>query len=209
MRLVGLTGGIASGKSAVAAMLRAQGVAVVDADQLARDAVALGSPGLAAIVARFGPAVLLDDGTLDRKKLGAIVFADGAARAALNGIVHPEVAVLAAARLDALRAAGVETAVYEVPLLFENNLEAMVDTTLLVAAPEATQLMRLMARDHLDEPAARARLAAQLPLDEKRRRARHVLDNTGTLDELARQLRAVWREVTGEDVVFEVPAGRA
>lgn len=202
MKLIGLTGGIASGKSVVGRMLARAGVPVVDADKLARDAVAPGSPALAAIVERFGDNVLLPDGTLDRKKLGDIVFGDDAERRALNGIVHPRVAELAVERLEELRATGAPVAVYEVPLLFENGLEGMMDATLLVAASEGMQLRRLMARDGIGEEAARARLNAQMPLAEKRKRATHVLENDGSLDELARQLRAVWRDLTGEEVSF-------
>lgn len=202
MKLIGLTGGIASGKSVVGRMLRAAGVPVIDADQLARDAVAPGSPGLERIVERFGDTMLLPDGALDRKKLGEVVFADDRARRDLNAIVHPRVAELAVERVAALRDAGAPVAVYEVPLLFENGLEGMMDATLLVAASDEVQHRRLMARDGIDDAAARARMNAQMPLAEKRRRATRVLENDGTLDELARQLRAAWRDLAGEDVSF-------
>jgi dephospho-CoA kinase len=202
LKLIGLTGGIASGKSTIAAWLRKAGIPVVDADQLSRDAVAPGSPALARIVERFGDEILLPDGGLDRKKLGAIVFADARARADLNAIVHPEVGALALSRLDELRAAGVPVAVYEVPLLFENHLDQMMDGTLLVAASEPVQLRRLMERDGIDEAAARARMGAQMPLDEKRRRATAVVENDGSREESARQLRAAWRTLTGADVAF-------
>lgn len=205
MKLIGLTGGIASGKSVVARMLAAAGVPVVDADVLAREAVAPGSEGLRAVIERFGAGVVAADGTLDRGALAAVVFADPAARRELNAIVHPEVARLAAERLDALRSSGAPMAVYEVPLLFENDLEQAMDATLLVAAPEATQLARMATRDWLDEDAARARLAAQLPLAEKRRRATAVIENDGSLPELAARLRVAWRRVTGDDVAFAPP----
>jgi dephospho-CoA kinase len=202
MKLIGLTGGIASGKSAVAAMLRGAGVPVVDADQLAREAVAPGTPALEAIRARFGEGVLLPDGSLDRKRLGALVFHDDEARAALNAIVHPGVAALAVERLEALRASGANVAVYEVPLLFESGLEGMMDATLLVALDEELQLSRLMARDRIDEAAARARVAAQMPLAAKRARATRVIENDGPLSDTARQLRAAWRDLTGDDTPF-------
>ncbi|MBI1946742.1 MAG: dephospho-CoA kinase [Deltaproteobacteria bacterium] len=205
MKLIGLTGGIASGKSVVARMLAAAGVPVVDADLLAREAVAQGSEGLRAVVARFGAGVVAPDGALDRGALAAVVFADPVARRELNAIVHPEVARLAAERLDALRCGGAPVAVYEVPLLFENDLEQAMDATLLVAAPEATQLARMATRDRLDDDAARARLAAQLPLAEKRRRATAVIENDGSLPELAARLRVAWRSVTGDDVAFAPP----
>jgi dephospho-CoA kinase len=203
MKLLGLTGGIASGKSTVGRMIAAAGVPVIDADLLAREAVAPGSPGLAAIVERFGAAVVTAQGELDRRKVGALVFADEVARRALNAIVHPEVARLAAERLEALRVAGAHGwCVYEVPLLFENGLEAAMDATLLVAVPDDVQLRRLMQRDGLDENAARARVRAQMPQDEKRRRASVVIDNDGSLDDLARRLAAAWLQVTGETRTF-------
>lgn len=205
MRLIGLTGGIASGKSAVSRMLQAASVPVVDADVLARDAVAPGSAALRAIAARFGSGMVTPDGRLDRKALGAVVFSDAAARADLNAIVHPAVAALAQERLDALRAQGARVAVYEVPLLFENGLEHAMDATLLVAAPEDLQVRRMATRDALDEDAARARIAAQMPLAEKRRRATAVIENDGTLDDLAHRLRDAWRAVTGDDVTFSPP----
>lgn len=209
MKLIGLTGGIASGKSAVARMLAAAGVPVVDADVLAREVVAPGTEGLRAVAARFGAAALAPDGSLDRKALGAIVFGDALARRDLNAIVHPAVASLAVQRLDALRQGGASVAVYEVPLLFENDLDAAMDATLLIAAPEATQLSRMAARDGFDEAAARARLAAQLPLEAKRRRATATIDNDGTLADLSARLRVAWRALTGADVVFDVPAAGA
>ncbi len=202
MRLIGLTGGIASGKSAASRMLRAAGIDVVDADELARDVVAQGSEGLAEVVLVFGPGVLLADGALDRKALGARVFGDDGARRALNGITHPRIAQLAAERTAAIAARGVEACVYDAPLLFENGLDAMMDATILIAVPEDVQLARLIARDGLDEAAARARVAAQLPLAEKIKRATVVIDNAGPLTETARQLARAWRELTGRDVVL-------
>lgn len=198
MKIVGLTGGIASGKSAAARVLRGAGVPVVDADELAREAVLPGTPGLADLVTRFGQEILLPDRTLDRKKLGALIFGDDVARRDLNAMTHPRIAALAMERLDALRSKGSPVAVYEVPLLFENGLEAMMDATLLIAASETLQLERLMKRDGLDESAARARIRAQMPLEEKRRRATRTIENNGSLDELAHQLRQAWRELTGE-----------
>jgi dephospho-CoA kinase len=198
MKVLGLTGGIASGKSTAGRMLAAAGVPVIDADVLARQAVAPGSAGLRAVVDRFGDGVLAADGTLDRKGLGALVFGDDDARRALNAIVHPEVARLAAEQLEALRTTGRHTwCVYEVPLLFENGLDAAMDATLLVAVPDVVQVARVMARDGLDEAAARARIRAQMPQDEKRRRATVVVENDGTVDELASRLRAAWTSVTG------------
>jgi dephospho-CoA kinase len=203
MKLVGLTGGIASGKSTAGRMLARAGVPVVDADVLAREAVAPGSVGLAAIVQRFGPQVLDGTGALDRKQLGAVVFGDDDARRALNAVVHPEVARLAAERFEALRADGRHGwCVYEVPLLFENGLDAAMDATILVAVDDDEQLRRIQRRDGLDEQQARARVRAQMPQRDKRQRATIVVDNDGSLDELARRLAEAWRRVTGEVVVF-------
>lgn len=195
MRIIGLTGGIASGKSTVGRMLRARGICVVDADELAREAVAPGSPALERIRARFGDAVVARDGTLDRAALGAIVFTDAAARTALNAITHPEVARLAAERFARLAAEGRDLVVYEVPLLFENNLEALMDRTVLVACSAEQQLARVQARDGLDEAAARARIAAQMPLEEKRKRASVVIENDADLATLTDRVDAVWRAI--------------
>lgn len=197
MKLVGLTGGIASGKSTVGHMLRDAGVDVIDADVLAREAVAPGTVGLAAVHERFGDAVISSDGTLNRPILGALVFVDDGARRDLNAIVHPEVARLAAERLQALREAGATVAVYEVPLLFENGLDAVMDTTILVACPDDVQLARIMARDGLNEAQAQARVAAQMPLAQKRLRAAFVIENDGDLDQLRRRLRETWLAATG------------
>jgi dephospho-CoA kinase len=197
MKLVGLTGGIASGKSTVGHMLRDAGVDVIDADVLAREAVAPGSVGLAAVHERFGDAVISSDGTLNRPILGALVFVDDGARRDLNAIVHPEVARLAAERLSALREAGATVAVYEVPLLFENGLDAVMDTTILVACPDDVQLARIMARDHLNEAQAKARVAAQMPLAQKRQRAAFVIENDGDLDQLLSRLRETWPLAAG------------
>ena len=142
-------------------------------------------------------------GALDRKKLGAVVFGDDVARRALNAIVHPEVARLAAERFEALRADGTHAwCVYEVPLLFENGLDAAMDATVVVAVADDEQLRRVMARDGLDDAAARARIRAQMPQDEKRRRATVVVENDGSLDDLARGLADAWRHVTGETLVL-------
>jgi dephospho-CoA kinase len=199
MKLIGLTGGIASGKSTAGRLLAARGVPVVDADVLAREAVVPGSPGLAAIVARFGGGILQADGALDRKALGAIVFADADARRDLNAIVHPEVARLAADKLAALRESGAPAAVYEVPLLFESGLEPMFDAILVVACSDETQLHRLMQRDGLDEAAARQRLAAQMPLADKRARATRVIENEGGVDALDAVTWRAWSEVLARD----------
>jgi|SRR6187402_1762598 len=186
LRVFGLTGGIGSGKSAVAARLRARGLPVVDADQLARLAVAPGSPGLARIVAHFGPHVLRPDGELDRPELGQIVFSDAEQRRVLDGIVHPAVRALAASRFQELERAGASLACYEVPLLYEVGLERTYQPVIVVDAPLGLRSARIAARDGLDETQVKARIAAQIPLEDKVRRADYVIDNRGTLADLDR-----------------------
>ncbi len=184
MRIVGLTGGIASGKSTLAAALRELGAPVIDADALARDAVRRGSPALARIAAEFGPDVLGPDGELDRKAMAARVFADPSARERLEAIVHPAVRAGVAAETARLAAAGHPLALYDVPLLFERGLDREVDGVVVVYAPPEVQVARLRARDGMTPAEARARLDAQMPIDEKARRADVLVDNSGDLASL-------------------------
>ena len=177
MRLVGLTGGIATGKSTFASALRALGVPVLDADQLARAVVAPGAPALAEVAAAFGPGVLDPDGALDRKAMAALVFADPAARRRLEAITHPAIRRAMEAALAGLEAAGHDLAFYDVPLLYEVGLEGSVALVVVVHAPPEVQLARLAARDGLARGEAEARLAAQLPVDEKAARADVVVEN--------------------------------
>jgi len=188
-----LTGGIASGKSAVAARFRSRGLTVVDADQLARAAVAPGSDGLKQVEAHFGARVLNDSGELDRKQLGEIVFSNAAERAILNAIVHPEVRRLAALAFAEAGARGEPLACYEVPLLFEVGMEGQFAKVVVVDAPDGVRRARLAARDTLDREQVEARIAAQMPLAVKVRRADYVIVNDSTRAEL--DIRA--------DVVFE------
>ncbi|MBX7118320.1 MAG: dephospho-CoA kinase [Gemmatimonadaceae bacterium] len=180
MLVVGLTGNIASGKSAVAARLAAAGVPVVDADRLARDAVAPGTPGLAAIRARWGTRVLRADGSLDRDALRRIVFADPAERRSLDAIVHPEVARRRDAAVAALAAGGAPLVVCDIPLLFEAGLEGTVDRIVLVDAPRAVRHARLVRDRGLTPAEADAMIEAQWPAEQKRARAQHVIENAGT-----------------------------
>jgi dephospho-CoA kinase len=184
VRLIGLTGGIATGKSTFAAALRARGVPVVDADALARAAVAPGTPALAEIARAFGPGVLAPDGGLDRKRLGALVFADAAARRRLEGITHPAVRRAMAEETARLAAAGHALAFYDTPLLYEVGLDQAVDAVVVVWAPPDVQRARLAARDGLGRAEADARLAAQLPVDDKAARADFVVENVGPVEEL-------------------------
>lgn len=193
---VGLTGNIASGKSTVAAQLAARGACVLDADAYARDAVAPGTPGLAAVVARFGGGVLRPDGSLDRAALGRLVFRDPRGRADLEAIVHPEVARRRAADLAAARARGETMVVSDVPLLFEAGLEDEFDVVVLVDAPEEERLRRLMAARGLAADDAWAMVAAQADPASKRARADIVVENDGTPDVLARRVDALWTALT-------------
>lgn len=192
MLIVGLTGNIAAGKSAVAARLAALGAPVVDADVLAREAVAPGSPALAAIAARFGASMLRPDGTLDRAALRQLVFRDDAAREALNAIVHPEVARLRAAAVERLRAAGEPLVVCDIPLLFETGLDREMDRIVLVDAPADIRRERLMRDRGLSAADADAMIAAQMPAERKRPLAHFVIDNDGSREALDAQVDAVW-----------------
>lgn len=193
---VALTGGIATGKSSVLRMLQARGIPTIDADVLARQVVTPGTPGLAAVVARFGAGVLDADGGLDRQALAAIVFADAAARQDLERIVHP--AVYAAVREwladlpDATR-----IAVADIPLLFETGHEGDFDVVLVVACPAEEQLRRVMTRDGISESDARARLSAQWPIDEKVSRADHVIWTTGARAETEKHVDSLIGRLTG------------
>jgi dephospho-CoA kinase len=192
VHVFGLTGGIASGKSTVTRMLRELGAHVLDADVLAREVVEPGTPGLAAVAARF-PGVVGPDGRLDRVKLGARVFADADERAALNALIHPRVREAFLARVQALDAQGVERVIYDVPLLIESGMHTWLEGVAVVWVPRDLQKARLMARDGLDAAAAEARLAAQLPLEEKRAHATWLIDNSGDLASTRAQVEAVWR----------------
>lgn len=183
----GLTGGIGSGKSTVARHLRSRGLPVIDADVLAREAVAKGSEGLGEVVRAFGPDVLQADGSLDRARLAQRVFASKEALARLEAITHPRVRALARARVDALDQGGEPLVCYEVPLLYEVGLEREYAPVVVVSVPEALQLERAVLRDATNADSIRRRMAAQLPLDEKVRRADFVIDNSGTLDDTREQ----------------------
>jgi dephospho-CoA kinase len=193
MRLIGLTGGIGSGKSTVAAMLAGRGASVVDADLLAREVVEPGTPALAEIAAEFGPGVLLPDGRLDRPALGAIVFADAARRERLNAITHPRVGALMQSRIAEALASDAPLVVVDVPLLFEGGRQELFEGVLLVWVPAEMQARRLVERDGMREDDARARIAAQMPIDDKRALADWVVDNSGVPAATERQVDAWWR----------------
>ena len=199
MRIIGLTGGIAAGKSTVSARWAEHGAVIVDADKLAREAVAPGSPGLVAVAERFGPVVIGADGSLDRAALGSIVFTDPVALADLNGITHPEVWRLAKERFDAAEAADPDAVVvYDVPLLAEaqEGRPLRFDAVVVVDAPAAQRIERLVAYRGMDRTDARRRVAAQASDADRLALADHLVDATGTLDDTIRSADAVWRVVT-------------
>lgn len=197
IHVFGLTGGLASGKSTAAKRLRALGVPVIDADALAREVVAPGTPGLAEVVRHFGEEVLCD-GALDRGRLASIVFSHPEQRDALERITHPRIQRLRDERLHELEVRGEPLAVYEVPLLFEKGLEDGLRPIVVVSVPEAVQVARAVARDRSDEAQVRARLAAQLPLAEKARRADYVIDNTKTPDATAAAVDETLKQICAQ-----------
>lgn len=192
---VGLTGGIGSGKSEVARLLADHGATVIDADELAREVVAPGSDGLAEVVAAFGPDVLAEDGSLDRQAMAARVFVEPSAREALEAIIHPRVRRRAAEREAAARSVDPSAVVvHDVPLLVETGQQDRYDVVLVVDVPPEVQVERLVTLRGMDEAEARARIAAQAKREQRLAVADIVLDNSGTLDELARAVDDVWRE---------------
>jgi dephospho-CoA kinase len=194
MLTVGLTGGIGAGKSEVSRLLASYGAVVVDADKIAREVVQPGTPGLAAVVDAFGPEVLAADGSLDRPKLGSIVFADPERLATLNGIVHPLVGVRSR---ELEQAAGPDdVVVHDVPLLTENKLQSLYDLVVVVDASQKSQLDRLVRLRGMTESEARSRMAAQATREERLAIADLVIDNDGPLEKLEPQVREVWQELT-------------
>lgn len=193
MLTVGLTGGIGAGKSEVSRLLVARGAVLIDADRIAREVVAPGTEGLAAVVDAFGTEVLAEDGSLDRPKLGSIVFADPQKLAVLNSIVHPLVGV----RSRALEAAAAEDAVviHDVPLLAENGLKSLYDLVIVVDASPETQLDRLVRLRGMTEQDARARMAAQATREKRLEIADVVIDNDVPLAELEQRVRDVWADL--------------
>lgn len=199
IRVVGLTGGIATGKSSVARFLMNRGATVIDADELARVAVEPGSGALERIVSLFGPDVLRPDGTLDRRHMRSLVFADGAKRRQLEGIVHPEIGRLARERIDAAAARGERILFYMAPLLIEAGVSDRVDEIWVVTVRPEIQLERLMERDGISREDACRIIDSQMPLAEKERHGRVVIDNSGTPEETRRLVDAIWeREMEGK-----------
>ena len=196
MKLIGLTGGAGSGKSTVAGILRDLGADIVDADEASHAVYAPGTPGFDAVVREFGPEYVRG-GQVDRVRLGRLVFEDRDARGRLNAIVHPLVRDWMAERTREAAERGAEVVIQDVPLLYENRLEDLFSSVVLVYVPEDLQLERLLEERGLDADRARAMIAAQMPIDEKRRRAHHVIDNSGTREETRRQVEEMWAQITG------------
>lgn len=194
MNVVGLTGGVGSGKSTVAAMLRELGAEVVDADEATHAVYEPGSPGYDAVVREFGPD-FVRDGTIDRSKLGDLVFRDADARRRLNEIVHPLVREWMAKRTAQAVEQGADVVVQDVPLLFENSLEKLFSSVVLVYVPEELQVERLVAGRGFTPERARAVIAAQMPIEAKRGLAQHVINNSGTLDDTRAQVTAIWKQL--------------
>lgn len=192
---VGLTGGIASGKSTVSELLAGFGAVIVDSDKIAREVVEPGTPGLAQVVAEFGPSVLTESGALDRAKVGEIVFADEGARGRLNAIVHPLVGARSAELEEAGRTAG-KLVVNDIPLLVEVGYAPFFDEVIVVDVPVETQVERAIARG-MTEIDARARIAAQASREERLAAATYVIDNTGTLDDLRKRVREIYDALAG------------
>lgn len=194
MLLVGLTGGIGSGKSTVARLLEAHGAVVFDADVLAREVVQPGTPGHAAVIERFGANVLAPGGEIDREALASVVFADPAARRDLEAIVHPEVRRLFAEGSEAYRDTD-RVVVLSAPLLVETGMHTAFDVLVVLSAGVSTQIERLMRERAMSEEAVRARIDAQAPPEAKAEVADVVVDNEGTLSELERQIDGLWADL--------------
>ncbi len=194
MKLIGLTGGVGSGKSTVAEMMRELGAQVVDADEATHAVYEPGSPGFDAVVREFGDAYV-ESGHIDRSRLGELVFRDDDARRRLNSIVHPLVREWMAQRTAEAAERGAEVVVQDVPLLFENGLERLFSSVVLVYVPEEIQVERLVSGRGFTPERARAMIAAQMPIENKRGLAHHVINNSGTREDTLAQVKAVWNEL--------------
>ncbi|UCF91087.1 MAG: dephospho-CoA kinase [Desulfobacterales bacterium] len=201
MIVVGLTGGIATGKSTVSAILQEAGAVIIDADQIARKVVKKGQPAYHEIVKRFGQDILLPDGEINRRLLGAIIFNDPEKKKSLNRIVHPRVSRETQRNLDRIQADQPDAVVVlDVPLLIEAGMHEGLAEVIVVYAPENVQLQRLMARDNFAEADARARIQAQMPIETKKDLASIVIDNTGALEKTRQQTLEVYRYLQNKTV---------
>jgi dephospho-CoA kinase len=195
--VAGLTGGIATGKSTVAAIFEKAGARLIDADRISRDAVRKGAPAHRDILSHFGRAVLLEDGEIDRKRLAAIIFSNPAEQRTLERIVHPQVRKEVVRRLDLIRQQTPEALVIvDIPLLFESGMDRGLDAVIVVYVPEIVQLQRLMARDAFTESEALARIRAQMPIEMKKSLATLVIDNSGSFERTRAQALEVYRKLS-------------
>lgn len=197
-KVLGITGGIATGKSTVLRMLGELGAETLSADDLAREVLAKGSEGYRETVERFGDAILTPDGEIDRPALAAIVFGDESARQVLNAITHPRIIAAIQRRIDEFRTKPPSpdaVLAVEIPLLIECGLEEIVDEVVVVAAEPATQVSRLTTRSRMSAEQARRRLAAQMPIESKIEHADRVIRNEGTMEELREAVRATWQDI--------------
>jgi dephospho-CoA kinase len=197
VKLIGLTGGIGSGKSTVATMLRELGAVVVDADEASHAVYEPGTPGFEAVVSEFGD-YYVSDGRIDRQRLGELIFKDAASRRRLNAIVHPLVRDWMAARTTEAVEQGANVVIQDVPLLFENGLEPLFSSVVLVYVPEEMQVERLVHGRGFTPERAHAVIATQVPIEEKRRRAHIVIDNSGTPEQTRVQVEQLWARL-GDD----------
>lgn len=179
--IIGLTGGIASGKSTVASFFKAQNIPVIETDQIAKTVLSPGSDAYDRVVQHFGEAILLSEGIINRKALGERIFKNESERETLNQIVHPEVRTITQSKVDVLKKEDHDLIVIDVPLLFEAGFDQDVDSTLVISVPKEIQIERLMARDGIDKAYALKKINAQIPLKEKRQRADYVIDNRGSI----------------------------
>ncbi|GAA4712297.1 dephospho-CoA kinase [Brevibacillus fulvus] len=196
--ILGLTGGIATGKSTVTAMLRERGIPVIDADQIAREVVEPGKPAYEAIVEHFGKGILLPNGQIHRRLLGEIVFSDEGQRQKLNSIVHPEVRKVMREQAEEAEQSGAPIVFMDIPLLFESKLQHMVDKIVVVYAPESQQLSRMLERDELNEEQAIKRLRAQWPIEQKKQLADFLIDNQGSRAETETQVDQMLQKIKAE-----------
>lgn len=195
MKTIGLTGGIASGKSTASAYLQKLGAEIVDTDAISRCTTRKGGRGYAAVRAHFGDGILDSRSEIDRRRLGALVFGDEEQRRALNALIHPIVIEESIRRIEDCRSKGVRVCVLDVPLLFETGMDRLCDETWLVYVPRQEQIRRIAERDGLDAAAAAARIDSQMPLEEKMRKADRHIDTSGTIEQTQARLRQLWEEI--------------
>jgi dephospho-CoA kinase len=195
LKIVGLTGGIASGKTTVANMFKKLGARVVDADELARKAVKQGTPAYQKIIQEFGTEFICEDGELDRKKLGNKIFTNPSDKAKLENILHPIIGKMLMDNIESEREQGTEILILDIPLLFENNMQMWIRPVILVYVDPETQLQRLKNREKISLKEAQNMIESQMPLEEKKKLADFVIDNNGDLNNTENQVKIIWQEL--------------